>query len=294
MSMATRISSLGRSLCAYRRGFYLRLLAVLSFAAVCLWGLQTSWRLQSEREFRTAIQLEHLGASVLWEWRLGAGTIDRWAGGSQRAPSRIVPGDEFVEGVYLPLCRVPQLDQKLECLKSIAGLRYLNLAHAAITDAALAHLAGLSRLEWLDLHDTPISDAGLQNLGSAVRLEWLNLGHTPLTDASLPILATFQRLKRLNLADTRITANRVAALREQLPAAQIDFDERPISQAWDSGEGLTLQESISVPSGLRRIAAGPRAMHEWSRASNSTDVDQVCVFPMVEPTAVIMPVRQTR
>jgi hypothetical protein len=99
---------------------------------------------------------------------------------------------------------VPQLDQRLTCLRTFAGLRSLELGNAAITDAAFEHLGELSQLEWLDLHDTPI------------------------TDATLPRLAAMRRLKWVCLNGTKVSPAGLVFLHQRLPKTHIQFNSRPV------------------------------------------------------------------
>jgi hypothetical protein len=182
----------------------LQLLSLALVAAAGFGVLQSVWVIQSRREFDAAAEVERLGGYVVWSWRLDKRIAEKQYP-CYRPPSWVVPGDAFVEGVYLVNCRVPQLDQELACLRTFAGLRSLELGNAAITDAAVEHLADLSQLEWLDLHDTRISDA------------------------SLPRLATMKRLKWICLSGTQVTHSGVLFLLQRLPATRIQFDSRPSS-----------------------------------------------------------------
>ena len=179
----------------------IRVAAVALVAIACLRGLQTLWLIGSHREMEAATELQRLGGTVLWEWRLDE-MMQKKLAPFERAPHWLVPGDSFVASVYLTYCGKPQLDEKLVSLESFRNLRYLALTGTKVSDAALSHLADLARLEWLDLGNTFITDDGLRTL------------------------ATLKRLKYINLGGTRVTLRGVANLRAQLPLAQIfsDFD----------------------------------------------------------------------
>jgi hypothetical protein len=178
-----------------------QLLSIALVAAAGFGVLQSVWVIQSRREFAAAAEVERLGGYVVWSWRLDKRIAEKQYP-CYRPPSWLVPGDAFVEGVYLVNCRVPQLDQALACLRTFTGLRSVELGNAAITDAAVEQLAELSQLEWLDLHDTPI------------------------TDASLPRLATLKRLKWICLSGTQVTRRGLDDLLQRLPATRIQFDFR--------------------------------------------------------------------
>jgi hypothetical protein len=85
----------------------------------------------------------------------------------------------------------------------------------------------------------------------------------------------------------------LASLREYLPGARIetDFDDSPVSQLWDIGEGLTRQESILLPTS--HIESGPRAMHERSTVSNTADADGGNELPPAKPVTIIVPPKLT-
>jgi hypothetical protein len=182
-----------------RLGWRVAAAALASIA--CLGGLQALWLIGSHREMKAATELQQLGGTVLWEWRLDEMFQEKLAPFA-RTPHWLVPGDSFVGSVYLTYCGKPQLDQKLVSLESFRNLRYLSLSSTKATDAGLSHLAGLSRLEWLDLGNTSITDDGLRTL------------------------AALKSLKYINLSGTRVTLRGVANLRAQLPSAKItsDFD----------------------------------------------------------------------
>jgi hypothetical protein len=182
----------------------LQLLSIALVAAASFGALQSVWVVQSRREFAAAAEVERLGGYVVWSWRLDKRIAEKQYP-CYRPPSWLIPGDAFVEGVYLVNCRAPQLDQALACLRTFTRLRSVELGNAAITDAAVVHLAELSQLEWLDLHDTPV------------------------TDECLPQLATMRRLKWICLSGTQVTHSGVDFLLQQLPATRIQLDSRPRS-----------------------------------------------------------------
>ncbi len=199
-----------------RFGFRARAIAGTMTAGICFWILDV------QQERKAAEEVQRLGGTVYYAWRLDhqiqltpqRGGVPRW----------LVPGDGFVDAVYIAGCDDELLDHKLACLRSFKHLRWISLAHVRITDATLEHLAGLSSLEWLDLKDTPITDAGLRHLHRVARLKSLDLGNTLVTDASLPQLAMLKRLKKLDLRGTRVTCRGLALLRNQLPEARIEAD----------------------------------------------------------------------
>jgi hypothetical protein len=164
--------------------------------------VQAFWLLFSHQQRLAAAELEQLGATVIWAWRLDERML---AKGSPRflAPSWILPGDGYVASVYLANSKADDLDDKLTAIESCRGIRELVLNDSRITDAALVHVARLPNVDCLQLGNTEITDAGLHNL------------------------AALKKLKRLNLNGTRVTPAGVATLQAQLPGARIDADFQP-------------------------------------------------------------------
>src|SRR5262249_30428314 len=153
----------------------------------CLGALQAYWLISTQRQSRAAAELQKLGGTVLWSWRLDDAMLKKQLP-QGAAPYRYVPGDSFVSGVYLTHCDSNKLDEKLTNLESLRGTRSLALTGTRVTDVGLKHLRPLGSLENLDLGDTPITDAGLRNLATLKNLKFLNLGGTHVTPGGIAAL----------------------------------------------------------------------------------------------------------
>jgi len=138
-------------------------------------------------------------------------------------------------------------DKELENLGSLGRLESLDLSFTRISDAGMRTVGTLTNLRSLHLGDTAVGDKGLKELASLSRLESLNLQFTRVTDSGLPSLAAFPELRTLHL-DTSLVSGRainrltplkhleklslrgldvsqteIADLRQQLPAARIEY-----------------------------------------------------------------------
>ncbi len=144
-------------------------------------------------------------------------------------------------------------DASMERIGRLAGLRYLKLENAAITDVSLPALAQLPDLSELSLAGTQISEAGLENLakargltrldlnGLAIRGEGLaalndlpklseiRLQDTLLDDSGLTALGTLANLRKLKLSRTRISDAGLAALKDLKKLEMLDLDGTQIS-----------------------------------------------------------------
>lgn len=138
-------------------------------------------------------------------------------------------------------------DKELENLGSLGRLESLDLSFTRISDAGMRTVGTLTNLRSLQLGDTAVGDKALKELASLSRLESLNLQFTRVTDGGLPSLAAFPELRTLHL-DTSLVSGRainrltplkhlatlslrgldvsqteIADLRQQLPAARIEY-----------------------------------------------------------------------
>jgi hypothetical protein len=89
----------------------------------------------------------------------------------------------------------------LKDLAELTNLRALYLFYLPVTDADLKHVAALKNLQVLDLSSTRVTDAGIRELAGLKDLRWLNL------------------------SAGGVTADRVAALRKDMPKCKIVFYE---------------------------------------------------------------------
>ncbi len=109
-------------------------------------------------------------------------------------------------------------------LKTLTGLKRLNLYNTEVTDAGLSLLPTFAKLRWLNLGSEVstlrITDAGLAQLPSMTSLLELNLGNTDIGDAGLVHLAGLTGLVRLGLSGTNVRGPGLQHLR---PLAQLKW-----------------------------------------------------------------------
>jgi uncharacterized membrane protein/mono/diheme cytochrome c family protein len=114
-------------------------------------------------------------------------------------------------------------DQQLALLAPLAqNIVWLDLGNTKLTDAGLAQVAAMPNLVRLHLQNTAVTDAGLAQLGKLAHLEYLNLYGTAVTDAGLAQLAPLKHLRSLYLWQTKATEAGAKALRERLPALDVN------------------------------------------------------------------------
>jgi hypothetical protein len=96
-------------------------------------------------------------------------------------------------------------DAAAEALARNAGLKFINLTGAPVSDAGLAPLGRLTRLRRLVLSQAPIDGTGFGALAELPTLDELDLSSTKLTDTGLAQVARLKHLRRLDVAHTRVT-----------------------------------------------------------------------------------------
>ena len=227
--------------------FSLRSLLVAMAVLSLLFGMVGRWLQQVRAEQQAAMEIQKLGGRVQFRSRLDEAI--GWQSSGNHKPSRWLPGDGYVHGVYLHfahLADAPQVtDESLVHLKPLVHLRVLEISHPKISDAGLEHLAGLTQLEHLGLRRTAITgfgfdylkgfkklktldlaftkfdDAGLQYIEGWTNLRELYLSSTDITDAGLRYLRELHSLESLILDDTSVTSAGIKQLRHALPRVQI-------------------------------------------------------------------------
>jgi peroxiredoxin len=103
-------------------------------------------------------------------------------------------------------------DAQLAHIKSLTGLRELDLRGTSVGDAGLAHLRDLKSLRKLLLSDTKVTDEGLARLKTLASLEKLNLLGTNVSDEGMKHLTKLPRLRWPNLYGTKVTDEGLALL----------------------------------------------------------------------------------
>lgn len=135
------------------------------------------------------------------------------------------------ELTWLALDDTPVSDEGLRHIAGLTALEWLGLNRTRITDAGLAHLSELRALKHLGLAETGITDAGLETLAKLANLESLDLFGVAISDAGIHHLARLNRLQELDLYETGVSSEKVAWLREYLPACDIGFMALPKAAA---------------------------------------------------------------
>lgn len=102
-------------------------------------------------------------------------------------------------------------------------LVWLKCNNTSLTDAGMATIGQLRQLTRLRLENTAVGDAGVAALKDMNRLQHLNLLGTAVSDRGLTDLAVLKSLKKVYLWQTKATPAGVAALRQALPGAEVDF-----------------------------------------------------------------------
>jgi hypothetical protein len=99
----------------------------------------------------------------------------------------------------------PISDSQLDCLKSHAGLRALQIEAVQINDGGLQKIEGLRELEFLELSGPTFSDSGLVHVSGLSSLKTLYLHGRGFTDAGLVRLNRLAHLRELQIDDTGVS-----------------------------------------------------------------------------------------
>jgi hypothetical protein len=117
----------------------------------------------------------------------------------------------------------------IEPLRSLTGLKILDLRRCPISDAGIAPIAGLTNLTTLNLGETPIGDDGAAHLRNLTGLDHLFLDATRITDASLPDLVALPNLVVLALTQTAIGDDGLAKFRPLKGPRSLNLDETRVT-----------------------------------------------------------------
>ena len=187
-----------RRLVQYR----LRTLLILT-TIIAVWF---AWWSYTARQQRVAVAaLQKAGASVQYDFRLPlTGAMDdppQWP----KWLLNHVGVDYFGSVNAVEFRGAETTDAKLEYLKGLTTLQWLDLGGAEISDAGLVDLKGLTALQGLGLGGTPVTDAGLKHLAVLKALQGLSLDNTLITDAGVEYLKKLTSLEKLDLHNTQVT-----------------------------------------------------------------------------------------
>jgi len=113
-------------------------------------------------------------------------------------------------------------------LANLKKLRYLNLSGSVVTAGALKTLAALPNLQRLSLWNAAgINDESAAAFASLQNVTSLDVSNTGIGDRTLASLVKLPRLDRLYISDTAVTADAVAAFKQQRPSTEVSWGVRP-------------------------------------------------------------------
>ena len=151
-----------------------------------------------------------------------------------------------------PMQRVEKLDEKLQSVAELSGLKNLDLSQCGVTNDDLKHLSRLENLQSLVLLWSLIDDDGLRELVALKNLKSLDLRHCTITDRGLEHVGRLEELRELNLhhfsePTCQITDAGLKHLAKLSKLKTLDLSQNPIS---DTGlaslAGLTNLQSLSL------------------------------------------------
>ena len=192
----------------HRRWYQFSLRTLLLFVSVCAVPFAwVGWKIdRTRREQVIVTKIEKWGGRVWYHEVKGPDWLARHF--------RKVKEVSFIRDTCVTGAR-------LEHLKGLTSLEYLNLYSNEVTDVGLEHLKGLTSLESLDLSYTKVAGGGLEHLKGLTNLDHLSLTMTQVTDAGLEHLKGLPNLKSLYLRYTQVTDEGVEKLQQALPNCKI-------------------------------------------------------------------------
>ena len=201
--------------------YSLRTLLVL----MALVSVAMSWlvaRCRRGRQCAAVQAIQHLGGLVLYDYQVDVGRDPRRRTAAIRLVHALAGDDLLRSAALVDFSGNTRLtDADLQQLKSLPGLRILDLGGTQITDAGLQNLAGLAQLQDLRLDGTRITDAGLKHLRGLGRLERLSLIGTGVTDAGLEQLKGLSRLREIWTNGPNVSEQVQQKLRESCPGVKV-------------------------------------------------------------------------
>ncbi len=107
-------------------------------------------------------------------------------------------------------------------LRTLTGLRGLDLSYTSVTDRGLDQLRNLDKLTQIWMYDIEMSDNGFMVFDNFQQLEFLKIDGANITNRSLPrIKALKDSLRWLHISETGITREGILELRRHLDNTQI-------------------------------------------------------------------------
>jgi hypothetical protein len=120
-------------------------------------------------------------------------------------------------------------DDGLSGLKTLNGLKELDLSETNVTDGDLKTLMALERLERLNLTKTRISDAGMAALSNLPSLKWLVLNESAVGNEGLKHLSRSRTLAGLILGKTKVDDDGLAHIPDFKNLTILELGQEPIS-----------------------------------------------------------------
>lgn len=151
-------------------------------------------------------------------------------------------------------------DRGIELLPRLGELEELTLDTAEfITDAAMNHLRANKKLRKLVLRGTDITDVALPYIGELTKLRVLDLSHSMLGDVGIESLATLTELEELDLGATRITGINLHLLKLLPKLRKLSFkgiQRRNGGVCWTPTIGDRDMEAVGSLTGLEELNLG--------------------------------------
>jgi hypothetical protein len=181
----------------------------------------------------------------------------------------------------------------LRHLRSLTGLRELNLTLTPVSDGALEHLAGFTELRNLGLASTQCTGTGFAHLKALKQLETVNFHFTPLNDAGLAAIAEVPIADRLWIAHTKFTDAGAAALAKQTRLKRCGIGSTSKESSGEAVaalvmaplEDLALLDNQATPAGLAHAAKiTTLRILDASHAPTVTDASLTAIAAMPQLT----------
>ena len=150
-------------------------------------------------------------------------------GGSQLSDSHFEQLKRFRDAEYLGLNRTRISDAGLSHILAFPNIKALDLGYADVGDEGMEPLSKAPKLSTLILLSTNVSDVGAEAVSRIKTLEVLDISDTAITDVGLQQLASLPNLGYLGISNIRVSAECIAAIKEQHPELQV---ESGISIEW--------------------------------------------------------------
>jgi hypothetical protein len=132
----------------------------------------------------------------------------------------------------LDIDRLGYPDDVLVHIEGLTNLERLNMSRCHFTDAALVHLKGLSQLKELDLRATRIKGKGLSNLRGLNRLEKLDLSANSIDESDvIHLISVLPQLRELSLEPTKMSDEGLRRLGSLRQLEELSVSGRSVTDA---------------------------------------------------------------